>query len=291
MTLPQIAPPVAAELEYPDCPICGSDRHLLRYQLPGRYRVVRCLDCGVHYLSPRHTETAMHQAYRALSYFEGGGLGYADTNYAGQEMALRATFRQLLQNLSSRGLAGGDLLEIGCGYGYLLNQAQPFFRRRVGTEFSPEAAQIARGTGAEVFVGGVEQLPPDAMFDCIIATQVIEHVYEPLIFLQQTIRHASPGGHVVLATPDIGGALLKAMGRYWPSFKIPEHVVYFDFRTLDLVMRRAGLENIRRLPYPHAFPLGLIASKFRLRLPVPLGRAKIWVPATTVAAYGSMPRG
>jgi SAM-dependent methyltransferase len=233
----------------------------------------------------------MQDVYRELSYFEGGALGYADTSYVGQEAALRITFRKLLQELSKRGLTGGDFLEIGCGYGYLLDEAQPFFRKRAGTEFSPQAAQMARETGAEVFVGGAEQLPLDAIFDCIVATQVIEHVYDPVSFLQQLGRHAKSGGHVVVATPDIGGILRKLMGRYWPSFKVPEHVVYFDFRTLEISMRRAGLENIRRLPYRHAFPLGLIAGKFRLRLPAFLARAIIWVPATTVAAYGSVPRG
>ena len=291
MTLSQAAAPLTADLEYPNCPLCGSGQRLIRFQLRDPYQVAQCAECGVHYLFPRQTQSAMHAVYRELSYFEGGALGYADTSYVEQETALRATFRRLLQNLAQRGLTGGDLLEIGCGYGFLLDEAQPFFKRRVGTEFSSEGAERARKTGAEVFVGGVEQLSSDTKFDCVIGTQVIEHVYDPLSFVRQLADHTSPGGHIVLATPDIGGALRKLTGRYWPSFKVPEHVLYFDFRTLELVMRRAGLENIRRLPYPHAFPLSLIASKFRVALPASLGRAKIWVPATTVAAYGSITHG
>lgn len=76
------------------------------------------------------------------------------------------------------------------------------------------------------------------------------------------------------------------MGRRWPSFKVPEHVLYFDFHTLCLLMSRAGLRDIRRLAYPHAFPLGLITAKFGLTVPPALARVKVWVPATTVAAYG-----
>jgi len=115
---------------------------------------------------------------------------------------------------------------------------------------------------------------------------VIEHVYEPLTFVRQLANHTKPGGHVVIATPDIGGALRKAMGRRWPSFKAPEHVLYFDFRTLSALMHQAGLTNVRRLPYPHAFPLGLLTAKFGLTMPPLLARPKVWVPATTVAAYG-----
>ena len=228
----------------------------------------------------------MQEVYRQSSYYEGGTSGYADTSYTGQESALRATFKRLLADLARRGLAGGDLLEIGCGYGYLLDEARSFFDQRVGTEFSPEAADIARTTGAEVFVGGIEQIPREREFDCVVATQVIEHVYAPLSFIKGLASHTRPGSHIVVATPDIGGVLRRVMGRRWPSLKAPEHVLYFDFRRLSALMHRAGLTDVRRLPHPHAFPLGLIAAKFGLRVPRLLARLSVWVPATTVAAYG-----
>jgi len=231
----------------------------------------------------------MQEVYRQSSYYAGGACGYADTSYTAQEPALRATFKRLLHNLAKRGLTGGQLLEIGCGYGYLLDEARLFFHRRVGTEFSPEGAEIARATGAEVFVGGIEQVPHEAKFDCVVATQVIEHVYEPLLFVKRLADRTMPGGHIVLATPDIGGVLSKFTGRRWPSFKTPEHVVYFDFPTLSSLMRRAGLDSVRRFPYPHAFPFSLIAAKFGVALPSLLGGVKIWVPATTLAAYGRVP--
>lgn len=248
--------------------------------------MARCLACGLYYLYPRLIESAMRQMYRQSSYYEGGTSGYADTSYVAQESALRATFKRLLRNLRRRGLTGGDLLEIGCGYGYLLDEARLMFQRRVGTEFSSEGAAIARATGAEVFVGGIEQVPPGMEFDCVIATQVIEHVYEPLSFVQRLANRTKPGGHIVLATPDIGGVLRRVMGRRWPSFKAPEHVLYFDFQTLSALMRRAGLSDVRRLPYPHAFPLVLIAAKFGFALPPSIGHLKVWVPATTVTVYG-----
>ena len=277
---------VSANLEYPACPLCGSDRRQLPFRLHGPYRVARCTACGLYYLYPRLAESAIQHAYRQPSYYEGGACGYSDASYIAQESALRATFKRLLYNLAKRGLTGGQLLEIGCGYGYLLDEARLFFDRRVGTEFSPQGAEIARTTGADVFVGGIEQIPPDAKFDCVVATQVIEHVYQPLLFVQRLADHSKPGGHIVLATPDIGGVLRKLMGHRWPSFKVPEHVLYFDYQTLSSLMRRAGLSDVRRLPYPHAFPLGLIAAKFGLRVPPLFARVHVWVPATTVAAYG-----
>jgi 2-polyprenyl-3-methyl-5-hydroxy-6-metoxy-1,4-benzoquinol methylase len=281
---------VSAKLEYPACPVCGSDQRQFTFRLHEPYSVARCEACGLHYLYPRLTEAAMQDVYRQWSYYEGGTSGYADTSYTAQESALRATFKRLLANLARRGLTGGDLLEIGCGYGYLLDEARSFFGQRVGTDFSPEAAEIARTTGAEVFIGGIEQIPPDRKFDCVVATQVIEHVYDPLRFVKGLVDRTKPGGHIVVATPDIGGVLRRVMGRRWPSLKAPEHVVYFDFRTLSTLMYRAGLTNVRRLPHPHAFPWGLITAKFGLTMPPLLACLSVWVPATTVAAYGRVTR-
>jgi len=281
---------VSAKLEYPACLVCGSDRREFPFRLHNPYRVARCTTCGFYYLYPRVIEGAMQEAYRQSSYYEGGACGYADTSYTAQESALRATFKCLLHNLADRRLTGGTLLEVGCGYGYLLDEARAYFDRRVGTEFSQDGAEIARSTGAEVFVGGIEQISAERKFDCILAIQVIEHVYQPLTFVKQLISHTQPGGHIVVATPDIGGVLRKAMGRHWPSFKVPEHVGYFDFRTLSRLMENAGLSDVCRLRYPHAFPFGLITAKFGLNIPSALGCLKIWVPATTVAAYGRVSR-
>src|SRR5215469_12588232 len=183
MMLHETAASLVTKLEYPVCPLCGSAQREFPFQLREPFTVARCAECGLHYLHPRLGETAIREAYQQSSYYEGGVCGYADTSYADQEAALRSTFKCLLNNLSKRGLTRGNLLEVGCGYGYLLDEAAPYFDRRVGTDYSPEAVAKARATGAEVFVGGVEQVPFEDRFDCTVAIQVIEHVYEPLSFV------------------------------------------------------------------------------------------------------------
>jgi SAM-dependent methyltransferase len=278
-----------ADLEYPDCPLCRSAEREIRYTNFDPYKVVCCRSCGVYYLFPRPREQAMRHMYHDDDYFEGGECGYSDTSYATQERALRATFKRLMSNLQKRNLTGGDLLEFGCGYGYLLEEARGFFRCRVGTEFSRHGVEIASSRADKVYEGGVEQLPAHLKFDCIIATHVIEHVYEPLALLRQLAGHAKPHGKIVLAAPDMGSTLRKLMGHRWPSFKIPEHILYFDAATLSALMREGGLTDLHSLPYPHAFPLALIATKLRLPFPPALGSANVWVPATTVAIYGTVP--
>jgi SAM-dependent methyltransferase len=127
------------------------------------------------------------------------------------------------------------------------------------------------------------------MFDCIIATHVIEHVYQPLKFVRDLSRHLRPSGKLVVAAPDMGSLWRWLMGHHWPLFKIPEHVLYFDRRSLIALVRQAGFVNVGILAYPHAFPLSLVARKFGLTMPKSLGRLPVWLPATTVAVYGTFP--
>jgi 2-polyprenyl-3-methyl-5-hydroxy-6-metoxy-1,4-benzoquinol methylase len=275
-------PPKTEEIP---CPLCGSDLKIRAYLGFHPYGVVRCKSCDFYYLSPRLTEEAMLDLYSKNNYFEGEGSGYQ--NYLQQEKALRATFRRLLINLSDRKLTGGSLLEIGCGYGYLLDESKNFFQYRVGTDFSAAALEYAKNRADRVCQGGVDAIPNEELFDCIISSQVIEHVYDPKKFLQQTLERLKPRGKVVIATPDMGSFWRHIMGHKWSSFKMPEHVLFFDKKTLSSLMKESGIVNIKTISYPHAFPLTLVASKFNIRLPSALNKYNLWIPATTLALSGN----
>jgi SAM-dependent methyltransferase len=282
---------VAADVEEANCPMCGADARIAVYGFDP-FGVVRCGVCRFFYLSPRLPEPAMLELYRSGEYFEGGEMGY--DSYAEQESALRATYRRLVRQLVRAGLAGGDLLEVGCGYGFLLEEAQSAFRTCVGTEFSEQAAESARARGLDVLTGGIEQLPPAARFDCVLSAHVVEHVYDPKTFVAGLRSLLRPGGTLILGTPDTGSVWRRSMGARWPSFKIPEHVMYFDRRSLTRLLSDAGLEEVRPFPFLHAFPLSLIARKVGLgflgRHIGGLGRLPVWLPATTLAVSGRKPR-
>jgi SAM-dependent methyltransferase len=278
---------VELPLEEPGCALCGGLDAAPAIAHPSfdPYRIVRCCACGLAYLSPRPTEAAMRALYERDDYYEAeGASGYA--SYREQEAALRLTFRRLLRSLARRGLIGGSLLEVGCGHGYLLDEAAAWFDRREGTEYSAAAAQAAARRADRIYRGGIEAVSPDARYDLVVSNQVIEHVHQPRAFLAAQVTRLRPGGAVLVATPWMGSPWQRVLGRRWPSFKVPEHVFYFDRRSLSALMRSAGLDRIREVPYPHAFPLSLVAAKLGLQVGGRAGRLSIWIPATTLALVG-----
>lgn len=272
-------------LESPPCPLCGADEVLAkRYALPP-FGAVQCANCRLWYLKPRLKENDMMKLYADGSYFRSDDeSGYS--SYGAQQQSLEHTFRRFLQQLRDKGYAGGKLLEVGCGYGYLLKEAQPYFSYRVGTDYSAEAVQNASRVCDRAVLGGVDDIPAGETFDTIVTVGVIEHIYAPLEFNAKLRAHLAKGGKLIHATPHMGSFWRHIMGTRWASFKVPEHVTYYDKNSLTQLFAQGGFRNLRRLSFPHAFPLALIAEKLGIRITGGLGNVNVWLPATTLAIAG-----
>jgi SAM-dependent methyltransferase len=280
---PTSKPITTSDLETTFCPLCDSgEKSILHTFKP--FNVVACKDCGLMYLNPRLKESVMKRIYQGTEYFlHGGKAGYKD--YISQEKGLRATFRRFLEELKRQGMASGRLLEVGCGYGYFLDEARNFFSYRAGTELSEEAGSYARRlSGADVYIGDIGLLPPGFNnFDIIVIINVIEHIYTPIEFLLSLRQRLKYGGRIVVATPDIGSFWYKAMKRRWPSFKIPEHIAFYTEKTLTILLQKTGFRDIKQIPFSHAFPFGLITSKLGINIRGKISEIPIWVPKTMVA--------
>jgi hypothetical protein len=273
------------------CPLCGIDKPNQKKKfLFDPYQVVQCTNCKLWYLSPRLRESEMLKAYAEPNYFKGGGeFGYSQKQgaYFDQENALRLTFGKFLSQLKRRNMTGGHLLEIGCSYGFLLEEAESMFESLTGTDFDSEAIKRVQQLGYQGIQGGVDALPTEKRYDLILATDVIEHIYNPIEFVQTLKKHMTQTAWMVFATPAMNSFWLKLQGKNWPSFKIPEHVTYYDHKTLTELFYRCGATETIKLNYPHAYPLDMICEKLGFSIPASLAKYNIWLPATMFAVAAS----
>ncbi len=179
-------------------------------------------------------------------------------------------------------LAGRSVLDMGAGTGGLLLACQRHGASRlVGIEVEPPLHELAQlrlaGTGIECLLTDGDTVPlPDASFDVIVSTHVIEHVVSPSRYLAEVARLLKPDGVILLACPNrlwpqephaqlpflpwlpmsLSKALCRRRGR---SEKLPEPIRrqyytstllnhYFSFIGLRRVCRGAGLEFIEVNP-------------------------------------------
>ena len=104
---------------------------------------------------------------------------------------------------------GHDLLDLGCGPGTITTglAAAVAPGRTVGIDI---AADLPESTDRVTFRhGDVCELPfPDASFDAIFSSAVLQHLAEPLDALREARRVARPGAVIGVADADWGGFLL-----------------------------------------------------------------------------------
>jgi SAM-dependent methyltransferase len=112
-------------------------------------------------------------------------------------------------------------------------------------------------------------IPEDSQFDVIIASEVLEHVDDPGIFLRDLTRCLSPDGILIVTVPNgygpseimsllaallhISGVLpiLQRIKRFWvgkghlterDTLALSLHVNFFTRNRLEILFARAGLE-------------------------------------------------
>ena len=107
-----------------------------------------------------------------------------------------------------RRLAAARMLDVGCGDGFFMQLARESgsgFERMAGLELNADAAAKARRRGFECDVWNVESPFSfgDSCFDLVFAGEVIEHLADPDVMLDQIHRVLAPGGHLLLTTPNL----------------------------------------------------------------------------------------
>ena len=124
------------------CPACGrATTHRLLYAKNG-CDILQCASAGS--VAPRRASSIPARYYTG-DYFSGGHAdGYAD--YRGAEPVLRREFANTV-NFIRKYRASGRLLDVGCAYGFFLQEARRYFDV-AGIELAEDAAAYCRQTGS-----------------------------------------------------------------------------------------------------------------------------------------------
>lgn len=110
---------------------------------------------------------------------------------------------------------GGDLLEVGCGTGLLLQRTAAFAKSAKGVDLSPGMLARAKERGLDVLEASATELPfPDETFDVAYSFKVLAHVREIERALAEMARVLRKGGFLIAEfyNPSSFRGLAKRLG-------------------------------------------------------------------------------
>lgn len=137
----------------------------------------------------------------------------------------------------------GKALDIGCGSSRILLSLDDV----VGLDIQVGKVRYMRRHQTQGLVGSAFALPfPDESFDCVINSQVIEHLpYDPVLF-EEMARLVKPGGRLIVGTPDYGGLAWPIFeffyARLAPGGYADEHITHYTRCSLREILAQHGFE-------------------------------------------------
>lgn len=131
----------------------------------------------------------------------------------------------------------GRVLDVGVGKGVLLHELSG---QKVGVDIAMEYLRFSRNE-AHLAASVAESQPfRDKAFDTVFLTDILEHVIDPGIVLQEAKRVLVPGGKLLVRVPDREDIRKYGEGKY--DFA---HLRSFNKKSLCYLLTRSGFEIIR----------------------------------------------
>lgn len=250
------------------------------------YQIVRCKECGLVRSDPVADPQALKQLYEQSSFTYGQDIPN-----------LTKTYGCYLRKLERHNISKAHLLEIGCGNGFVLEEARSQgYQEVTGVEPSQDAVEQASPAIRSNIICDMLRpglLPIDS-FSVICMFQTFDHVAEPNVLLEECVRLLQPGGVLLCLNHNVEALSSRVLKEKSPIIDI-EHTYLYSPRTMKRLFENHGLHVLeagaawnrirlhsvlRLFPMPKAFKqklLDLMSRRplSRISLTLPLGNLYI----------------
>ena len=227
------------------CIICGSHDikdYIVDYR---KINISICRECDFQFMNPQYTNNYLSEYYSTYTTAE-------DYDHVKESLLYGHDY---YFSLIEKYVDAGNLLDIGCGNGHLLNAAIKRGWTGQGYDVDKESTHItAKRLDLKVYHGDFFSNHYDENYDLITMHQVLEHLKEPNKYLKKTHSLIKKDGYIFIAVPNIKslsnklkfsleqlGLRKKNVGKYYDS---SHHVLYFEPKTLKNILKNNGFKII-----------------------------------------------
>lgn len=228
--------------ETPVCNNCKSNDNIVVYdnltywEYPGKFRIVKCSICNLHFTSPRPNLNEIVKYYGKNDYF-----GIEQVKKEKPENTFKPVYE-----LISKYKKKGKILDIGAGTGSFLSKYKDGGWEVEGVELTPAAVKYAKKAYDIKLRNGdlfSFKLKTDS-YDVITMNEVLEHMHNPLETLIKINSLLNKNGFIVITVPNVAGFGRRIFGKDWFPWQPPRHLYHFSPSTLSEILKKAGFKKI-----------------------------------------------
>ncbi len=233
-----------------DCPVCGTvvEAHTETYVSPynkQEYKKYECPTCDVHWWEPLKIIPEFYESETFESYV---------TFHEFQRLRIGENHKAFFENIPKD--VKGRLLDVGCGDGVFLKEAQKHGFEVWGIDFDRKSVETAkRHLGVDtIYAMSLEEFYEFAKernlkFDVITFFEVLEHQGRPMEFLRMVKELLKDSGYIAGSVPNNESIFWEEVHRKnsWGDYP-PHHFLRFSRKALYNTLKIAGCQNIEVLP-------------------------------------------
>lgn len=245
------------------CIICGSiSIKISEAKFPGYiegtfYEIFCCHDCNSSFIDPDKIDKTIYEKIysfpdlirydRYYKYAMEIRTKKDPLKYLSQ---IESVYFPVYKNITEK---NQRILEVGCSYGYLTYAINQSGNSATGIDISAKAIDFAKQHFGNNYLNiSVEEFAAkyDEKYDMIISTEVIEHLENPVLLLEQLKGLLSKNGKIILTTPNKDFASKKFT---WLTDSPPVHVTWLSKKSFIKIAAKLGFK-IEFTSYKNYYP-------------------------------------
>ncbi len=235
------------------CPCCYTRTETTSFRYihdSGEFFIYRCKTCSLEFLRPL-----------PLAEINERQMDSVDDAEMFNSKLLRTLHERLIigpeikRVRSMLGRNDFNMLDIGCGTGWISRIWAESGARVTGLEPSQTRAAIARERGIRVLSCYAEEMDLDEKFDLIVIRHVIEHLENPADILKNLQSRLTPGGLLLIIVPNIDCIGRKVFDTDW-TWVLLWHCNFFNPKSMRTLLGNCGYKSasMYQTPSPLWYP-------------------------------------
>lgn len=215
------------------CTICRKEAAAIGHK--AGYDIGKCLSCGHMFVMNAPDEATLHEVYKNYS-FEFRSLDKIPPYVFTRLDKVLLKLNKYRKN--------NNFLDVGFGAGSMLYCARKAGWNAYGIEKSDLAVKQAIQNGFKnITLGDFLKTDYNIKFDVIVLDGALEHLLNPLDFIEKSRQLLRDGGLLYITTPNGSGLTSRLLKLSWSPIDPPEHVNIFCPRSINGALR--GFSKVR----------------------------------------------